>query len=232
MNSYIQLKGVREQIFVKASEALKVKEMWEDNSVEYHHVINVGNTSFTKGDIKMVVSNNDKTKGEIWDGVMKDFYDEERRNRNALANKSAESKANMLDMFFQLHKIALKQEPNKETMDMAYKVQLDFFMRNPRRTLCDAHLLKALIPGLVPESSSKLWDSAISMYREAYFRLVDKAIFRDMQLSGQLESSYMPKPPIEAKHDETIIDMKNRAQDNKNSETEFNNVVEHALNNF
>ena len=180
---------MREQISVSRSEAIKVKTLWEDKSVHFDFVINIAKVSFTKGDIKMIVIEPYETgKAEYWDKLMKEFYDEEKINHRNLSAKSAEYKASLLDMFSYMFEAAAKKRPSKEALDMAHSVQLGFFTENPRRTICDAHLLKDLIGKLIAESSPHLWDSAVSSYRECYFRLVDKAIFRDMQLSGQLQS--------------------------------------------
>jgi hypothetical protein len=230
-NSTITLKGITKPIIVSKTNAETIQTIFANSGIEPDFVVTVGKQSFRKGDIKFVDIVADGDDSRKWDATMHEFYDEERVEREKFLKLPVEARAKRLDMFFYLYKIAMKVEPTTEILNKAYEVQLEFFKANPQRTLCDFNVLKALIPNLVDESSLKMWDTSKTMFREVYLRLVEKAIFRDMQLGGHF-TSIKPKPKIELKGTETPDEMKDIAMENRKNYDEYGGFVSEAVNNF
>ncbi len=229
MNSTLQLKGVREQINVTRSEAINIKKIWEDNSVPFDFKLTVGHYTFPKSDIKLIIEQSDTGRKESMEEDHRLFYENERKSHDTLAKQSPEQKAHMLGMFEGFYKIATTEEPTQEIIERAYEVQLDFFKKHPLRTLCDAHILKSLIPGLVHESNDGKVPNSASLFRESYFNLMEKAIFRDMQLAGHFLVKENIRPLKEATEEESIEDMHDRVQYNRHIDDEFNSFVKEAV---
>lgn len=230
-NSSVTLRGVNKPIIASHSTASGVQKIHMDDKIDRNFVISIGNQSFSKGDIKYVDVQNDGDDSRANDQSMKDFYDEEKTKRNALVNKSPEYKASLLDMFKYLYKIAMDEEPTQEIMDKALKIQSDFFASNPKRTLCDLHLLKRLIPELRVPAPTMRNEFKVHL-KESYIHTCEKAVYRDMQLAGQIRSGYDPRPYQELKGDETVSQMKDVADHNRSIDKELVDITQHALSNF
>jgi hypothetical protein len=183
MNSTINLKGIGKPLYVSKASAEKIQNIYHDKNIPKEFAIKVGNQSFSKGDIKYIEVNSDGSQSQVNDNEMTNFYKNEMSDRESLVKKSPEYKAGLLDMFFYLYKNATMKEPSQETLDEAKEVQLQFFKENPRRTLCDVYLLKKLIPKVNSYSPNSLWDETEMRLRPAYFKAVEFAVLRDMEMS-------------------------------------------------
>ncbi len=231
-NSTIVLKGMQKPIFASKINALSVQKTLSDNAIPFDFVIQIGNQSFRKGDIKFVEVINDGDDSRKNDEYMHEFYDNERKEREYLVAKTAEYKASKLDIFLYLYYFATNNNPTSEVLEKAKQIQFNFFKDHPKRTLCDLHLLKEAIPGLDHNTPNAVFKETAVLFRTAYFRLVEKAVYRDMQLSGQLKSP-IPYPKLkEAEDNESITDMKDRSEYNRKQDKNFDDLVAHAVNNF
>ena len=122
---------------------------------------------------------NDTLGGEEKDSDMSKFYFEEKKNREARLKLSAHDRAQNTDFFFMLYMSSCLERPTEETCQKVREVQERFFEINPQRTLCDFITLKPLLK--VDDKAKK------NHFANGGLRLAEKAIFRDMQLSGQLK---------------------------------------------
>lgn len=220
MNSTIHLKGIDKQLVVKRHEARKIKEIWEDKSIPFDFVISIANISFPKSQIKLVIEESDVSSHDANDQDLKKFYEDERKRRDILVKQTPEQKAKRLDMFSYLYKFASNVDADEQVLKSAFGIQLSFFTEKTDRTLCDVYLLLPLIPKRNVRPNG--WENG-------YFRFVERAVFRDMQLCGQLSSSYIPKPIKQAQSDETIIEAKKRIDENRQSDIEFQSVIADAV---
>jgi len=174
-NSFVGLRGVKKQIILSKENAEKVREMLSNENIPADTWINIQGTGFRKSEIKYVEVNPDGTSAESNDKERDTFYDEEKKKRDTLVNQTPEYKANLLDMFTYLYKFSTGDMPSAEKLSEARAIQLRFFTQHKTRTLCDAHLLKTIIP-IVPGKMINVWE-------KGYFRMVEAALIRDIQLS-------------------------------------------------
>lgn len=224
-NSILQLIGQKSNIFLSESQATQVDNIFSDNSISPDFVIRLKNPSisFKKGAIRTIEINTDLNKHADKEKSMGEFYEEEKNNRIKYLLFTKEKLSSFTDIFEGLFKVSSGENPSQEDINKAKEIQLKFFRENVNRTLCDLHLLKPLIP---------MRRQMISPFSNSFFRLAEKAVFRDMQLSGQLKENIKLPVIKKAVENETITQMKFRAEDNRKSDENFNDVISHALSNF
>jgi hypothetical protein len=182
-NSTILIRGVQKPLFVSYAAALETQKIFNDKSIPSEQPISVAGKSFRKSDIKYIEIEKDGNRAVMWDELTIQFYQDEKVNHANLSKQSPEAKARMLDMFSVFYKTATKNDPTPEILEQAYQAQLQFFKDNPTRTLCDVSVLKSLILKL-DHSHSGNWSELNERLRESFFRLVERAVVRDMQLSA------------------------------------------------
>ncbi len=223
MNSTIQIIGQKKDLMVTQAVAQKIQDILADNKISGEFVIQINGMSFRKSSVRFVEIVKDRTKKEIWDQEMKEFSADEFKQRKILVGKSPEYKASLLDMFSYLYKFSANEFPLAEILEQARCTQLEFFRSHPNRTLCDLYLLKPLI---------QMKNKKPNIYEHGFFRVVERTVYRDMQLSGQLRSNYQPKVHKPAQFGETPEQAKQRAEENRKTDLEFDEVVKDAVNNF
>jgi len=178
-NSTILLKGVQKPIFASKVNAESIDQNWRNEKIDKGYIFKMGNISFTKGDIKFVEVRNDTVGGKEKDLEMVNFYLEEKRNRDARLKLSPHDRAKNTDFFFMLYMSSCLERPTEEIYAKVREVQEDFFRMNPKRTVCDFNVLKLFLK--VNERARK------NHFANGGLRLAEKAIFRDMQLAGQVK---------------------------------------------
>lgn len=189
-NSTVKVRGLEEDIAATYSEAETIKKIWEDKTKDPGYIIHIGKTSFQKKDIRLVILRADRDQKASNDLDRTEFYNEERKDHYRISKLKPEEKAKFLDLFDLLYFCATNIRPTPaEVRKQAYDIQLQFFKENPARNICDAHLLKALVQEIKNNDAYKLFDQAPLMLRQAGMKIIERAIYRDMQLSGQIVSS-------------------------------------------
>lgn len=224
-NSILQLIGQKQNILLTQDQATQVESVFSDGDIPSEFVIRLTNPalSFKKGNIRFIEVNKDGGKTDDNEKNFQDFYEEERERRKKYMSWTKEYLASHTDIFEGLYKISCGEDAESEDIEKAREVQLKFFRENPQRTLCDLYLLKPLIPMKV---------STIDVWQSGFFRLAEKAVFLDMQLSGQFKKQVATPIPVEPKENESIEDMKNRAEINRDMDKKFNETVQDALSKF
>jgi len=222
-NSILQLIGQKKDIPVSKAIALAIQTILEDKTKDGEFVINIKGMTFRKSSVRFVEIHNDGNAKVNSDEDMRKFYDEEKLNRIKYLSWTKEKLGSYTDIFEGLYKISSGVEAPLEVIQKAKEVQTKFFKENSMRTLCDLYLLKPLI--LMNAGHIDVWESG-------FFRVAEKAVYRDMELSGQLKSAYQIKDLKKSKENETVEQMKDRADVNRHIDKEFNDVVQSALDNF
>lgn len=222
-NSIISLRGINKQLIVSYSYAIEIQKIFNNKEITSDYPITIGKQSFRKGDIKYIEIINDGDDSRKWEESNKEFYAQEKIEYERLIKTTAEYRGGLLDIFSYLYKFSSGNFPSEETLRKANEIQTEFFKKNPKRRLCDLYLLKSLIP---------MNNTKPNSFEHGYFRIVEKAVFRDMQLSGQLKSKYEPKELITTKNNETVQEMKWRAEDNRKIDDDLNGFVSEAVKNF
>lgn len=224
-NSILQLIGQKQNILLTYDQACQVESVFSDGDIPDDFVIRLQNPSmsFKKGAIRTIEVAEDGSKKEENEKKFQDFYEQERQRRREYLSWPKERLASNTNVFEGLYKISSGKSATLEDIEKAKEVQLIFFRENPNRTLCDLYLLKPLIPMKV---------SRIDRWQSGFFRLAEKAVFRDMQLSGQFKKQIPIPVPLEPKENESVEDMKNRAEVNREMDKKFNDMVASALDNF
>lgn len=177
----IIIRGITKPIMTSKSNALQVKKMLEDASILPSHIFSFDKSTFKKSDIKFIEIVNDSVAGEEREIERNKFYDEERMRYNIQSVKTPEQKSIETDFFKLIYFCSCRKEPTQEILDKVIYTQKIFFEQNPRRTLCDYSVLKDCIDKDI---------SKLTIFHDGGLRLVEKALFRDMQLAGQITSNY------------------------------------------
>lgn len=173
-NSIILIRGVSKPISVSKENAVSIQKVFENSEIDNNYIFRVAQRSFRKGDIKYIEIGNDQRGSKEWDEEMNNFREEEIKNNLIKRNIPPEDKARNLEMFKFLFNCSCGENPSEEIIKKAHDIQLDFFIKNPKRTICDAYLLKPII---------KINDSCKNLFLNSGLRLVEKAIVRDMFLN-------------------------------------------------
>lgn len=177
-NSLIYLKGVQKPLSTSKANAEAVAELFHNKNAAPDFPIRIGSQSFTKSQVKLIEIHPDINQLEKNnDGASKE-YDAYARHRLELLRKGPTYLSNQLEMFEYLFKLTAGREPTPEECTLAQQIQLKFFHENPRRVMCDPNLFRILMPKR---------DVKLNIYEGAYFKIVERAIHRDMVLS---EGSY------------------------------------------
>lgn len=177
-NSTISIVGIKTNILVSKSSAESVNKIWKDKSLPNDYILSIGQTSFKKGNIRFVDIKPDGTEAQHNEEDRAKFYNEERKNHAFNSNLSAEVKSEKTDMFEMVHIAMTGNKCSQETLSKVKEIQKDFFTKNPKRVLCDFQLLKPLIRTDLGK---------VTPFSVGGLRLTEMAIFRDMQLSGQIK---------------------------------------------
>lgn len=146
-NSIIILRGVKAPIVVSELEAKEVDKIWQSKIYPADHVINIGRTSFRKGQINYIELNPNGAATDKWDEKVRKDMQEEKENRRNFLMMSPKEKSENLEMFKTIVKAYTNpmREATEEEIEKAKGVQFDFFKLNPDRVFCDAKLLSDII---------------------------------------------------------------------------------------
>ena len=176
-NSIINVRGLTRPILVLKKEAEAVRQIFETATYPETYIIRVNRYAFRKGDIKSVEISSDRLSSEKFDEEMRLSAEEEKRERAKVLKLSPEVRAQRLEFFRFMYRSALgpKEEPSKEKLEEARRIQAAFFKANPRRTVCDPVLLKPLL--------GNMKGIMLNVWQSAGIRMIGEAVSRDMYLS-------------------------------------------------
>lgn len=174
-NSYVLLKGVRQPVFLSKAHAEQLQKIFANENLGPDHNVTIGTRSFIKREIRLIEILPDSSRIEENDRQMQAFYDEEKINRKRMLEMTPSAKAQKLDMFAYLYRNTVGTMPSQEVLEQARTIQENFFIANPKRTLCDPRKLSVIIP---KDELQKL-----NIWQKAYFRVVERAVARDMDLA-------------------------------------------------
>jgi hypothetical protein len=173
--SLIYKKGTDKPIPVSKAAAEAIKDIFTDTKIAGDHPINLGNKIlFTKSQIKGIEILPD-LENPVSEEAYKDFYAEEKKNHVMRQKWSVEVRAKQLHLFTHLYEISTGDQPSADTLESARISQLAFFIKNSTRTVCDPSSFKHLIP--------MVRGAKISIWQSAFFNLVERYVYRDIQLS-------------------------------------------------
>lgn len=224
-NSILQLVGQKQDIHLFKEQAKSVEDIFSDGSIPPDFVIRLKtpSMSFKKSSIRLIEVNSDTNSHDALQKGRDDFYEEERTKRKRYLSWTKEKLASYTHIFEGLYKISSGKEATDIEINKAREIQLNFFKENTQRTLCDLYLFKPIIP--MTQSTTDIWQTG-------FFRLAEKAVFRDMELSGQLKTLENTLKIVEPKENETISEMKDRSEVNRKMDKEFSDTISDMLNNF
>jgi len=120
-------------------------EKWMKSDRKTNHFVKVGTWSGHISDIAAIDLKTDVRPSEKEDRSHK-INKEYLQERNAKLKLSPENRAKSTSMFELLYRAMTGQEANKKEVDQAKKLQADFFNSNPKRTLPNPTIFKAIIP--------------------------------------------------------------------------------------
>ena len=217
------IRGVNKPIITSKSNAEEIDRIWRDKDTDSRHVFRVSTQSFSKSDIKFIDIIPDSAGVEERNREMEEFYESEKKLYAKESAWPVETKARHYDFFRFLFMSCCGRYPTDEEQQKAYPIQHKFFTENPKRRLCDFYLLSPIIP--------RKYDD-LTLFNLGGINLAERAIYRDMQLSGHFKSPYMPKPLVPAYENETIPEAKERIKENREADKEFADLVKNATDNF
>lgn len=183
--STIHLRGREKALTVPKAVAEQVAKIFSDKNVDPDYSFNLGNKIFfRKGQIRDIEVLPDIAHMTA-DKDRDEFYADEKKTRQRLLGLSPSQRSNELEMFRCMYVITTGDEPSSEKLNEARRVQEQFFTAHPKRLLCDPSRLKSLIP-IVPSKK-------INLFQAGYFRIVTKAISRDIELANESLSTGQQK---------------------------------------
>lgn len=172
--SQILLRTITTPVTMSRHNAEFVSKIFSDEKIGSDHTIRIDRFAFRKGEIRSIQVFPDLQEN-TQEKDTQSFYKQESDRRQTLLKLSPKARAQITDMFAYMFKFAVGEFPNEENLRQARATQEQFFVLNPKRTICDANRLLPLIP--------KIKGRKVSDYEQAYFNVIERAIMRDMQLS-------------------------------------------------
>ncbi len=215
-NSIIILRGVKKEVHVTRREAEQIDAVYNDKEYPDDYGFQIGNISFRKGQINFIEINPDATDSSKNDDRMRKFYEDEKKLYADESSWSVEKKAANTDFFAMVFLCSCGRLPDEAERAKASEIQREFFSTHPHRRLCDFYLY---IP-ITPKDFSKL-----GIFHEGGLRVAAKALFRDMQLAGQIAKGYDPKPIIHATGWESPEESRRRVEANDAADREHEAFV-------
>ena len=174
----IIIRGRREPIECHYDVAKRIKADWGNVSIPQSQIMEVGEATFTKGDLKIVdLANNENQKSEdIKDKGVKQREEDNldyMRDRNEIAGQTPENRAERIEMF-RLLCWAHGMVPTNEQESEAKRIATKFFAANPRRIRCDPKYWKHLMPEK---------ESGVAEWADGAMRAVEGAVAKDHEIA-------------------------------------------------
>lgn len=139
------LKGIQREYHLEENSGKKIKELFDNATIQGSHVISVGALSFRKSDIKTIMLDGEygaSEKNEIFRKKMNEWNDYWNRYVNS-EEKAKNSKAIFDIMWFartgSIHS-------SQEIWKIGYQRAKEFFENNPNRTVVNIKVWKDIFP--------------------------------------------------------------------------------------
>ena len=138
----IYIRGIGQKE-VSNEDARIIKQQWESGTLKHDEIISFGNFATKAGSITGITLEPEVKNGTISKEIDDDYY----KDRHEILMTSPEERSYRLGFFKLFIKIMDDRDVEKEELEKARLVHLEFFKNNPYRLECDLSVLKQFTNG-------------------------------------------------------------------------------------